>query len=58
MEFCIVTKLLPHVSAPRWRPKRASDRLLQPEAASEDQSPPQKKKSDFNGKIKICFQLH
>ncbi|XP_058478515.1 sentrin-specific protease 7b isoform X1 [Solea solea] len=31
----------------RWRPKRASDRLLQPEASSEwTASPPQKKKSE------------
>ncbi|XP_051283897.1 sentrin-specific protease 7 isoform X1 [Dicentrarchus labrax] len=29
-----------------WRPKRASDRLLQPEVTSQPPSPPQKKKSD------------
>uniref|UniRef100_UPI0037E7E45B sentrin-specific protease 7b n=1 Tax=Semicossyphus pulcher TaxID=241346 RepID=UPI0037E7E45B len=32
-----------------WRPKRASDRLLQPADASEPPSPPQKKKSDLTG---------
>ncbi|XP_026217739.1 sentrin-specific protease 7-like isoform X2 [Anabas testudineus] len=32
-----------------WRPKRASDRLLQPEGALEHPSPPQKKKSELNG---------
>ncbi|KAK2857239.1 hypothetical protein Q5P01_005974 [Channa striata] len=31
-----------------WRPKRASDRLLQPDVASKHLSPPQKK-SDLNG---------
>lgn len=32
-----------------WRPKRASDRLLLPEADSECPSPPQKKRIDLNG---------
>ncbi|XP_053170772.1 uncharacterized protein LOC128354579 [Scomber japonicus] len=32
-----------------WRPKRASDRLLQPDASSERRSPPQKKKSPSCG---------
>nr|XP_033471747.1 sentrin-specific protease 7b isoform X3 [Epinephelus lanceolatus] len=32
-----------------WRPKRASDRLLQPAVTSEPPSPPQKKKSDLSG---------
>ncbi|XP_067357180.1 sentrin-specific protease 7b isoform X2 [Channa argus] len=32
-----------------WRPKRASDRLLQPDVTSEHLSPPQKKTSELNG---------
>ncbi|KAI3366231.1 hypothetical protein L3Q82_010040, partial [Scortum barcoo] len=31
-----------------WRPKRASDRLLQPDVTSERLSPPQKKRSDLS----------
>ncbi|XP_049922254.1 sentrin-specific protease 7b isoform X3 [Epinephelus moara] len=34
-----------------WRPKRASDRLLQPAVTSEPPSPPQKKKSDLSGRL-------
>ncbi|KAM8721754.1 sentrin-specific protease 7b isoform 2-T5 [Acanthopagrus schlegelii] len=33
----------------RWRPKRASDRLLKSDVSSEPPSPPQKKKSDLSG---------
>ncbi|XP_073318447.1 sentrin-specific protease 7b [Pagrus major] len=33
----------------RWRPKRASDRLLKPDVSSEPPSPPQKKKSELSG---------
>lgn len=38
------------VFSTRWRPKRASDRLLQPEVASEHLSPPQKKK-ELSGEL-------
>ncbi|CAK6979698.1 sentrin-specific protease 7b [Scomber scombrus] len=36
-----------------WRPKRASDRLLQPDASSERRSPPQKKKSESCGSPEV-----
>ncbi|KAG8004431.1 Sentrin-specific protease 7, partial [Nibea albiflora] len=39
--FCVLST--------RWRPKRASDRLLQSEQTSNRLSPPQKKKSDVRG---------
>lgn len=48
---CTFTKLLFHVFSTRWRPKRASDRLLHPDVTSEPLSPPQKKKSELSGKI-------
>ncbi|XP_030607888.1 sentrin-specific protease 7b isoform X2 [Archocentrus centrarchus] len=36
-----------------WRPKRASDRLLQPESASEYLSPPQKKKASIGKTVSV-----
>lgn len=50
----LFSEVLFNIFSTRWRPKRASDRLLPPDLTSERESPPQKKKSgEISGKISV-----
>lgn len=42
----------------RWRPKRASDRLLSPGVTSVLESPPQKKRTAHSGKFKTFIKIN